>query len=674
MSNELYYRGSSTYETAVQNQIARLERSGNFNAMSIQNGLRDFEYGIRSDIRESTYAIVASQKTLARIYQQGFDSINNTLEFGFKMVASGLAAMSEKICNKLDEIHDIVNNPRLTAARELFRRASTNFEKGYYEEALEDCKQAVEKEKTDYLSWYLLGQIYLFGAGKYSNVINLTEAENAFENAAKYIDADINSSEEAKELASQIFYHLSYTKWLLSNDLLLAEKVDESNSKLSEAEKNSAASLHLSQRNLKARYDNAIQLHFLEKDKEALAILKSLIRDEKNYALLATNDKNLETIWNEIEKIILELKDEHILKLKQSTEEISAFLKSIERDLNEELSDLNSKNMNFLDDIENKDYFFVRECVEIGIPELKKEISETILIIENTTTIKECAYNNNKSFHYLIIRKGVTSIGANAFKNSNLKKVIIPSSIETIGESAFEDCESLTDITIENGVREIGDMAFCSCHSLEKIILPRSVREIGYLAFGFTHITSIDIPGSVNTISSFAFNHCDNLKTVRLGDGVQTIKRNAFCNCQALQSIEIPRTVSSIGYEAFKGCKELNYIGSRSRTILQLMKVSQPDSFLNCPKVGCYVATCVYGSYDCPQVWTLRRFRDDILGKTWYGRIFIKTYYAVSPTLVKWFGKTSWFKNMWKPALDKMVSNLQAKGIENTPYEDKVWR
>ena len=89
---------------------------------------------------------------------------------------------------------------------------------------------------------------------------------------------------------------------------------------------------------------------------------------------------------------------------------------------------------------------------------------------------------------------------------------------------------------------------------------------------------------------------------------------------------------------------------------------------------GCYVATCVYGSYDCPQVWTLRRFRDDILGKTLYGRLFIKAYYAVSPTLVKCFGKTSWFKNMWKPTLDKMVSKLQAKGIENTPYYDKMWR
>ena len=89
---------------------------------------------------------------------------------------------------------------------------------------------------------------------------------------------------------------------------------------------------------------------------------------------------------------------------------------------------------------------------------------------------------------------------------------------------------------------------------------------------------------------------------------------------------------------------------------------------------GCYVATCVYGSYDCPQVWTLRRYRDYTLASTWYGRAFIRTYYAISPTIVKWFGDTKWFKNMWKGKLDRMVDNLQSNGVEDTPYKDKNWR
>lgn len=88
---------------------------------------------------------------------------------------------------------------------------------------------------------------------------------------------------------------------------------------------------------------------------------------------------------------------------------------------------------------------------------------------------------------------------------------------------------------------------------------------------------------------------------------------------------------------------------------------------------GCYVATSVYGSYDCPQVWTLRRYRDYYLAKTWYGRTFIRTYYTISPILVKWFGHTEWFKKMWKGKLDRMVRNLQEKGYESTPYEDRHW-
>ena len=97
------------------------------------------------------------------------------------------------------------------------------------------------------------------------------------------------------------------------------------------------------------------------------------------------------------------------------------------------------------------------------------------------------------------------------------------------------------------------------------------------------------------------------------------------------------------------------------------------DTIAEVQKGGCYVATAVYGSYDCPQVWTLRRYRDNTLAETWYGRAFIHTYYAVSPTLVRWFGDTEWFKKMWRGKLDRMVKNLQDQGVESTPYQDREW-
>lgn len=86
---------------------------------------------------------------------------------------------------------------------------------------------------------------------------------------------------------------------------------------------------------------------------------------------------------------------------------------------------------------------------------------------------------------------------------------------------------------------------------------------------------------------------------------------------------------------------------------------------------GCYIATAVYGSYDCPEVWTLRRFRDNVLVRSWCGRVFIKLYYGVSPALVKLFGKKEWFNKICRPVLDKIVHRLNIEGIKNTPYQDK---
>ena len=88
---------------------------------------------------------------------------------------------------------------------------------------------------------------------------------------------------------------------------------------------------------------------------------------------------------------------------------------------------------------------------------------------------------------------------------------------------------------------------------------------------------------------------------------------------------------------------------------------------------GCYIATAVYGSYNNPQVWTLRRFRDNALAKTWQGRLFIRAYYTVSPTAVKLFGDAEWFKNLWREPLNDLVAGLQAQGYASTPYQDIAW-
>jgi hypothetical protein len=87
-------------------------------------------------------------------------------------------------------------------------------------------------------------------------------------------------------------------------------------------------------------------------------------------------------------------------------------------------------------------------------------------------------------------------------------------------------------------------------------------------------------------------------------------------------------------------------------------------------KKGCYIATAVYGSYNCPQVWTLRRYRDYALANNILGSIFIRIYYSISPIMVKLFGKTEWFTRLCRNGLDKLVNRLQRRGYINTPYND----
>ena len=132
---------------------------------------------------------------------------------------------------------------------------------------------------------------------------------------------------------------------------------------------------------------------------------------------------------------------------------------------------------------------------------------------------------------------------------------------------------------------------------------------------------------------------------------------------------EIIQVKSAAGYDCVLHCRGL---GS-STVVCQIdgTDISKSISVTTpLPKKGCYVATAVYGSYDCPEVWVLRRYRDERLSRHFWGRAFISFYYAVSPKAVKWFGKTKWFNHFWKNKLDRFVEKLQNEGVKNTPYKD----
>ena len=201
---------------------------------------------------------------------------------------------------------------------------------------------------------------------------------------------------------------------------------------------------------------------------------------------------------------------------------------------------------------------------------------------------------------------------SNWSKNTNIKNIVIPSSITNIGAYAFCDCENLADINIPEGVISIGNYAFSRCSNLASIDISSSVTSIGWSAFSYceyngwsgdgkngyfrrNNLTSIVvndnnknycsednilynkektelilcaakkegeviIPEGVTNINYGAFYDCKDLTNIDIPEGVTSIGEYAFFNCSSLTSIEIPNSLTSIESNVFMGCMNLTSI------------------------------------------------------------------------------------------------------------------
>ena len=171
--------------------------------------------------------------------------------------------------------------------------------------------------------------------------------------------------------------------------------------------------------------------------------------------------------------------------------------------------------------------------------------------------------------------KRVTSIGDNAFNNrTSLTNVTIPDSVTSIGDWTFHYCPGLTSITIPDSVTRIGKSVFYDCRNLTRITMSNSVMWIGEEAFnGCNRLTSITIPNSVTSIGEKAFYRCLALTAIYVAeankyysslDGVLFNKDKTELICYPPSKVDdsynIPNSVKSIGNSAFEDCKKLTNI------------------------------------------------------------------------------------------------------------------
>ena len=218
----------------------------------------------------------------------------------------------------------------------------------------------------------------------------------------------------------------------------------------------------------------------------------------------------------------------------------------------------------------------------------------------NPISYSKNLFINNQEVKDLVIPNSVTSIGDYTFSGcSSLTSVTIPNSVTSIGWDAFSGCSSLTSVTIGNSVTSIGGYTFAYCSSLTSITIPNSVTSIGEEAFAScSSLTSINvdaynskyssadgvlfnkdkttliqypigntrseyiIPNSVTSIGDYAFSGWSSLTSVTIPNSVTSIGNYAFYGCSFLTSITIPNSVTSIGNDAFVDVLNIEYHGT----------------------------------------------------------------------------------------------------------------
>lgn len=121
--------------------------------------------------------------------------------------------------------------------------------------------------------------------------------------------------------------------------------------------------------------------------------------------------------------------------------------------------------------------------------------------------------------------------------------------------------ETVVHDGVEYPVTAIGYKAFCFCNNLTSIEIPNSIDSISSHAFnGCERLQRVVIPNSVETLFPCAFNSCTNLKSVVIGNSVRVIDEYCFQYCYQLTDVVIGSSVRYLAIQAFGGCSALRKV------------------------------------------------------------------------------------------------------------------
>lgn len=133
---------------------------------------------------------------------------------------------------------------------------------------------------------------------------------------------------------------------------------------------------------------------------------------------------------------------------------------------------------------------------------------------------------------------------------SNSPKVVIPCEhldlpVTEIGDYAFFNNQTITEIIIPDSVISLGDNVFDSCTMLANVIIPHSITSVGYDTFYCCNsLTSITIPDNITSMSSGMFDGCSRLQSITISNSVTSIGSTSLAGCLKLRTINFDGTIA----------------------------------------------------------------------------------------------------------------------------------
>ena len=157
----------------------------------------------------------------------------------------------------------------------------------------------------------------------------------------------------------------------------------------------------------------------------------------------------------------------------------------------------------------------------------------------------------NCQIENLDLPETLTHLGEKAFMGSTVESLTLPGSITEYGKHVFYDCKNLSYVELPENMKEIPMGIFWNCTSLKRIQLPSGLEKIGNASFYGSGLNRITIPSSVKVIDDWAFAWLTNMQTIDIPDTVEEIGYNAFVYCKGVKNIHIGSGVKTIGQDAF---------------------------------------------------------------------------------------------------------------------------